>query len=166
VENSARKILVLVNTAASRQLALSAAVELAQQDAANLELYDCGLPTLLPLGWAGDGDMVRQYHALMQTRRLADLEALADPLRSRGLQVSTVAEPDALLEAALVLHLLESKPDLIITEEDARHDAASWQSQADGIVRRHACCPVVLVGADSCPEAVPQARSQTCEGSV
>ena len=136
---------------------------LAQQDPAKLELYDCCLLTLLPLGWAGDTESVRQYHALMQTRRLADLQALADPLRSRGLQVSTVADPGAVLEAALVLHLLESPPDLIITEEGARHDATSWQCQIDGIVRRHARCPVVLVGAEPWRDNVPQALLQPKE---
>ena len=166
VENSVRKILVLVDAAAASQLSLNAAVELVQQDAAKLDLFDCRMGNSLPLGWAGDPEADRQYLALLKSRRLADLEALADPLRSRGLQVSTASDSGALLEEALALHILESAPDLIITEVSAPQEAASWQAQTQCIVYLHARCPVVLVGSDRWRDSVRQALSRTCEGAT
>ncbi len=166
VENSVRKILVLVDTGAACQLSLNAAVELAQQHPAKLDLFDCNLGTPLPLGWAGEPEADRQYRALLKARRFADLEALANSLRSRGLQVSTAPDTGALLEEALTLHILETAPDVIITEDSVAQDVACWQTQTHCIVRRHAGCPVVLVGSDRWRESVLQALSRTCEGAV
>jgi hypothetical protein len=142
-----RKILVLLDTMAPSAAAVHEAARLAQDDAANVELYDCGAGVPLPPGWAESQDAEQAYRALVHDRRLDDLERLARPLRSRGIPVTTCAEEHTPLDEAITLHLEQAAPDLILIDEVRQGGVAAWRTQADGVLRRHARCPVLQVDA-------------------
>ena len=140
--------MVLLDITAPRQEAVQAAVRLAQQEPATVELYDCGLGgAFLAPGWADADDLKFQYRALLRERRLADLERLARPLRSCGLDVTTVSEDNSPLDTAIARHIEHMAPDVIVKDgASARADSGGWQVQTDVILKRHARCAVLLVG--------------------
>jgi universal stress protein E len=117
-QSGLRSILVVVDPTASEHPCVQKAARLAQASGAALELYICDAERDLPLGWnAGD-----DYRALRESRRtalLAALERLADPLRSRGLQVITECEWRVPLEHGIAQHVLASQPDLVV--KDSHH---------------------------------------------
>jgi response regulator RpfG family c-di-GMP phosphodiesterase len=55
---------------------------------------------------------------------------------------------DALPRAeAIAVHLAQAMPDVIVKDcASQRADGAGWLVQTDRILRRHARCPVLLVG--------------------
>jgi nucleotide-binding universal stress UspA family protein len=147
MEAARRKILVLLDALSPCAAALREAALLAQRDAASLELYDCGVDPQLPPGWAEPDDAAEVYRALLHDRRLDDLERLARPLRSRGIQVSTCVEERAPLEDAIVSHLAQAAPDLILIEGRSDGGPSPWRTRAEGALRRHGRCPVLRVDA-------------------
>ena len=147
MESCARKILVLVDVRTPRCAAVHEAARLAHEDAARVELYDCGGTEALPPGWASEDSLDLEYRALVYARRLTDLEYLARPLRSRGIDVTTIAEEGQPLDEAIVQHVLLAEPDLIVMDGPCgAADEAWWQKRPGAILRRHARCPVLLVG--------------------
>ena len=139
--------MVLLDTASPRHEAIEEAARLAQQQCSTVELYDCGMGQYLAPGWAEDTALYGQYLALLHERRLEDLERLARPLRSCGIAVTTVAEEHAPLAEAIVEHIAQAMPDVIVKDSASlRADSAGWQVQTDSILKRYARCPVVLVG--------------------
>jgi nucleotide-binding universal stress UspA family protein len=142
-----RKILVLLDALSPCAAAVREAARLAQRDAARLELYDCGVGPQLPPGWADPDDAAEVYRALLHDRRLEDLERLARPLRSRGIEVTTCAEECAPLEDAIARHLAQAAPDLILIENPGDGGPSPWRALAEGALRRHARCPVLQVDA-------------------
>jgi hypothetical protein len=139
--------MVLLDTASPRHEAVGEAGRLAQQQSSTVELYDCGMGQCLAPGWAEDAGLYGQYLALLHERRLEDLERLARPLRSCGIAVTTVAEQHAPLAEAIIEHIAQAMPDVIVKDRASqRADSAGWQVQTDSILERHARCPVVLVG--------------------
>lgn len=146
---AALKILVLLDIASPLQAAVTAAARLAREKPATVELYDCGPAQYLAPGWADGSVATLQYRAMLRERRLQDLERLARPLRSSGIEVTTVSEECSPLGAAIAQHIEAAAPDVIVRDRRAeRCDEASWQAETDGILKRHARCPILLVGAN------------------
>jgi nucleotide-binding universal stress UspA family protein len=165
VHSPFRKLLVVLDLTAPQQAAVAAAARVAREGPTRVELYDCGAREPLPLSWAGGTDVLQEYRALLQERSLADLERLARPLRAGGIDVTTYAEEGGPLEDAIARHLAQAAPDLIFKDRaGASADAGSWPVRTDGILRRHATCPVVLVGdepqADNGLQAPPRTTKE------
>ena len=147
MEAASRKILVLLDSTVPRQAAVLEAARLAQQDAASLELYDYGLDPQMPHGWTEAVDAADNYRALLRERRISDLERLARPLRSRGIDVTVCVELLVPLDDAIARHLAQTTPDLIVIDDAPVAAATVWRKQVDGALLRHARCPVIRVDA-------------------
>lgn len=143
---SARKILLLLDAAASRQQTLATVQRLAESQEAEVELYDCSVQTFMPPSWTEEAGARETYLELLRERRLWDLERLALPLRRQGLAVVAVAETRTPLSDAVEQHLRDSAPDLIVKDAGPKSAPAdSWHVQTERILARHERCPVVLV---------------------
>ena len=125
MEAASRKILVLLDSTVPRQAAVREAARLAQQDA----------------------DAADNYRALLRERRISDLERLARPLRSRGIDVTVCVELLVPLDDAIARHLAQTTPDLIVIDDAPVAAATVWRKQVDGALLRHARCPVIRVDA-------------------
>ena len=108
-----KRILVVVDPAAHDHPSLARAVRLAERHGCALELYVCDVESDIPDCWAG-GIRANEYRGLLRERRLEELEALARPLRERGLTVVTRSEWHKPLEDAILRHLNETHPDLAV----------------------------------------------------
>ena len=144
---ASRKILVLLDSTVPRQAAVREAARLAQQDAASLELYDYSIDPQMPHGWTEAVDAADNYRALLRERRISDLEQLARPLRSRGIDATICVELLVPLDAAIANHLEQTSPDLIVIDDAPLAAATLWRTQVDGALLRHARCPVMRVDA-------------------
>jgi len=145
-------ILVVVDPTAHAQPALEKAVRIASRCGSQLELYICDVEQQIPESWAG-GARFDQYRKLRRQQLLDDLEALAQPLRDRGLAVGVVCEWHAPLEQGIGFHAIRSRPDLVVKETHwhARMRTGT-QGQTDWNLARQVPMPLLLVRARPWPE--------------
>ncbi|MFM1886041.1 MAG: hypothetical protein RL026_1198 [Pseudomonadota bacterium] len=116
----------------------------------SLELYHCGEQPVLSPGWADHGSSTRVYDDLLRGRQLADLERLADRLRSSGQPVSVTTEPGTASDDTIRAHWEATAPDLIVKEGgDPVAPRPGWLQRTDDLLLRHCACPFLLVGAAS-----------------
>jgi universal stress protein E len=110
-----QKIMVVIDPTTHAQPALVKATQLAVRSGASLELYVCDIEQDIPESWAG-GASAAEYRELSRLRRLDELFALAEPLRGRGLKVTTVCEWHAPLEQGIGHHVIRTAPDLVVKD--------------------------------------------------
>jgi len=128
------KILVVVDPTASVHPCVTKAARIALACGSALELYIC--------------DAEEDLAETRETRReefLVMLEALAAPLRSRGLEVAVKCEWAVPLEQGIGCHVIRTKPDLVV--KDTRHHASLHGVVAltDWTLIRQIAAPLLLV---------------------
>src|SRR5690349_14964097 len=82
-----RKIMVVVDPAALSHACIEKAARIALAFGSSLEIFCCIRPSDLPETWAG-GTTLAAYRGVLRERQVGALDALAKPLRARGLAVS------------------------------------------------------------------------------
>jgi universal stress protein E len=143
--NPIQKILVVVEPNATNHHCLEKAARIALACGSSIELFACDFARDLPETWAG-GTTLAAYRGVMRERHIADLEALATPLRARGLSVTTECHSTAQLEEAIVERAIRTNADLIV--KDARPHPAGARApstQIDWLLIREAPIPLLLV---------------------
>jgi len=139
-----RKILVVVDPSCDEQPAVGRAAWLAEQFSADLELFVCDYDPDIDAGrvatvWIDEPAREKLLSILREK-----LEAIAEPLRKRGLTVSVDVAWDHPLDAGIVRKTIVSKPWLLV--KDTHHHSVlkrtilsntDWQ-----LIRR---CPVPLL---------------------
>jgi len=143
-----RSILVIVDPTASVHPCVEKAARIAQASGAAIELYICDAERDLPLGW-NSGDEHRALRAERRSGLLSALERLAEPLRARGLVVSTDCEWRVPLEHGIAQRVLQSQPDLVV--KDSHHHQQPTRgvlTRTDWILIRLIEKPLLLVRPD------------------
>jgi universal stress protein E len=140
-----RRILVVIDPVAHQQVALEKAVVIAGHCRSSLELYICDEQQDLPESWAG-GSRTREYREMRRLQLLDELNALARPLKARGLDVGTACEWHAPLEQGIGYHVIRTAPDLVI-KETHRHEPVprASLSRTDWNLVRQVPAPLLLV---------------------
>jgi universal stress protein E len=138
-----QKILVLVDPHAIRHPCVEKAANLAHSFGSTLELYICEIEQNVPQSWAG-GTTLAQYRGVVRERRLAMLEALAAPLRTRGIHVLTDTQWSAPFERAVVEHAIRTRADLVV-KDTIRHVSPISFAQDDWVLIHHLPMPLLLV---------------------
>jgi universal stress protein E len=144
-ENVIQKILVVIDPTAIAHACLEKAARLASACGASLELFICESDEDLPESWAG-GTTLAQYRGIARERRIAQLAALAAPLRASGLSVNTSIEWHAPLAEGIVQHAIRSAADLVVKDTDQRIPGRNaLASRIDWILIRQVPAPLLLV---------------------
>jgi universal stress protein E len=140
-----QKILVVVDPTASQHPCIEKAARLAGSFGSTLELYVCEAGEDLPPSWAG-GSTLAQYRGLIREQRLAMLEGLAAPLRTRGIHVITESNWHVPLAEGVTLHALRSRADLVV-KDTHRHSTGPFATGAhtDWELIRQLPTPLLLV---------------------
>jgi universal stress protein E len=110
-----QRILVVIDPTRPEQVALEKAARIALTHGGELQLYICDVQQEPPESWAG-GHRSGEYREILRTRALAELQALASPLREDGLTVTIHYEWHAPLEQGIARHVLRTRPDLVVKE--------------------------------------------------
>jgi universal stress protein E len=147
VKQSIRRILVAVKDLRGRSSpSLKKAARLARALQARVELFHVmSEPVAVDaLAFAKQGLVA--FEKKQQARALQRLEAMAEPLRRTGLDVTVAAEWDFPVHEAVVRRALRSKADLIVAERHEGRHVAPWLLRyADWELLRHSPVPVLLV---------------------
>lgn len=142
-----RRILVAVKQVGGRASpTLQKAAQLARALHARVELFHAiSEPVAVDaLAFASEG--VGKYQARLRARYLKRLEAMADPLRRTGLDVTVGAEWDFPVHEAVVRRAMQWDADLIVAERHASRHIAPWLLRYnDWELLRHSPVPVLLV---------------------
>lgn len=135
------------------QPVVARAAWLAKRVSASLELFICDYDGEIERGvvytvWIQRPDAKEQLLAIHRDR----LEAIAEPLRSRGLEVSVDVAWDYPLGAALVRKVIESKP-WLVAKDTHHHNVLkrTLLSNTDWHLIRDCPAPLLLVKPDSIP---------------
>jgi universal stress protein E len=143
--NVIQKILVVVAPTAQAHPCIDKAARLAASFGSTIELFVCDGDQELPVSWAG-GTTTAQYRGLMRERRVAALERLADPLRARGLSITTDSKWHAPLEEGVVEHAIRIGADLVIKDAQRHRPTARMPvERTDWILIRQVPVPLLLV---------------------
>ncbi|HWL63219.1 MAG TPA: universal stress protein [Steroidobacteraceae bacterium] len=140
-----RRILLAVKNPRQRAFpALAKAAALAQALGAQLELFHAiSGPVAVD---AFSEDAIRKYEDGQRALHLRRLEAMATPLRQRGLAVTTAAEWDYPSYEAVIRHARRSRADLIVVgRHEGRHVARWLLRYSDWELLRQSPVPVLLV---------------------
>ncbi|MEP7243760.1 MAG: universal stress protein [Gammaproteobacteria bacterium] len=139
-----QKILVVVDPTARAHPAIEKAARLAASFASTLELLIFDVDQQLPESWAG-GTTAAQYRDLMRERYRGDLEALAAPLRAKGLSVVTTSHKGLPLDQSIVEHAIRSQADLVVKDTHTSAASINWT------LIRHMPMPLLMVRAAPWP---------------
>ena len=142
-----RRILVAVKEPMAKRLpAVDKAAQLARALGAQLELFHA-ISAPMYLGYEGfDGGNLAQVENARRVQFKSRLEALAGPLRSQGISVTTGAEWDFPAGEAIVRRAARTQADLIVAECHSGEHHRSWLLRlTDWELLRHSPVPVLLV---------------------
>jgi universal stress protein E len=144
-----QKILVVVDPIAARHPCIEKAARLAASFNSTLELYICDSDQHVPESWTP----VTQHHSFLRERRLTMLEALAAPIRERGIHVTAESEWHAPLEEGIVDHAIRSQADLVLKDAH-RNESMSYMpfSPTDRMLIRNLPMPLLLVRSRPWPQ--------------
>jgi len=110
------RILAVLDPTTEAQPALAKAATLARRCGAALELFVCDFDPSLSGQPFFDTDRLRQLREEFVAERLADLEDLAEDLRTEGLEVETHVHWDNPTYRGIVRRVEESSPDLVVKD--------------------------------------------------
>jgi universal stress protein E len=142
-----RRILVCIKEPTAKSLpALAKAAQLARATGASLELFHAIPDAVFVDALGGTDRSSGEYEARSTERYLGQLEALATPLRRRGIRVTTRADWDYPIYEAIVRRAAAIKADLIVAERHATKHVAPWLLRfTDWELLRLSPAPVLLV---------------------
>jgi universal stress protein E len=139
-----RKILVVVDPTAAVQPALDKAVLLASRWHSDLDLLVCDVQQDLADGRVG-GASSEATRRPQRTRMLDALDRLAEPVRAKGLKVSTAYEWHAPLEQGIGYYVVRSQPDLVIKETHRHAPVRGPITRTDWILMQQVPAALLLV---------------------
>jgi nucleotide-binding universal stress UspA family protein len=143
--NPLQKIMVVVDPAALSHACIEKAARIALAFGSALEIFCCIPPGDLPEAWAG-GTTLAAYRGVLRERQVGALEALAKPLRARGLAVTTDCVCTTRVSEALVEHAIRSGADVVIKDVAAQPSPTPRPStQLDWLLIRALPMPLLLV---------------------
>jgi universal stress protein E len=137
--NVIQKILVIVDPAAQTHLCIEKAARLAMSFGSTIELFACDVVPEVPDNVAGS-TTTAQFRGLMREERVAALETLAAPLRSRGVSITTTSHWCPQLDVGIVEHAIRSGADLVMKDVSA-------SAEIDWSLIRQVPMPLLLVRA-------------------
>jgi universal stress protein E len=135
--NVIQKILVVVDPAAQVHACIEKASRLAMSFGSTIELFVCDVDQAVPDNVAGS-TTTAQFRGLMREGRVAALETLAAPLRSRGVSVTTTSSWHPQLDVGIVQHAIRSSADLVVKD-------ASVTAATEGDLIQQIPMPLLLV---------------------
>lgn len=147
------KVLSVIDPTVREQPALERAAWLAEATAAELELLVCYYNEYLSGDRLFDSPSLEKARAEVIANQERHLEALAEPLRSRGITVKTSATWDHPLYEGIVRHVVESGADIVF--KDTHHHGAVTRallSNTDWSLIRTCPVPLWLVKPSPCPK--------------
>jgi universal stress protein E len=125
---------------------LQKAAQLARALHARVELFHAISEPIAVDALAFASESMDRYQSKQQARYLRRLEALAEPLRRTGLDVTVAAEWDFPAHEAVVRRAMQGRADLIVVERHASRHIAPWLLHYnDWELLRHSPVPVLLV---------------------
>jgi universal stress protein E len=134
-------ILVVVDPTATSHLCIEKAARLAQGFGSTLELFIGDVEQ-------GGGTAFLDYRKRLRKQRLAVLEALAVPLRERGLHVKTESQWHVPLEQGIVEHAIRNRVDLVVKDTHRHRPESHMPSvQTDWVLIRQLPMALLLVRA-------------------
>lgn len=140
------KILVVIEADSDKQPALERAEQLAIQAGAELELLLADFNAYLEDGFYFDPVQAKQLRYEHGEQRMKELEALAQPLRDKGLSVSAATAWGNPPHGEIVRRVQESKPDLVLKSTRHHHKIARLLlSNEDWELVRYCPAPLLLV---------------------
>lgn len=143
--NPLQKIMVVIDPRAVSHPCIDKAARIALAFGSSIELFCCAPPVDLPETWAG-GTTLEAYRGVLRERQVGALEALAKPLRARGLTVTTDCACTARVADVLVEHAIRARADLVVKDvEPQQSPAASPATQIDWLLIRAMPAPLLLV---------------------
>jgi nucleotide-binding universal stress UspA family protein len=142
--NPLQKVLVVIDPAATTHPCIEKAARIALAFGSSVELFSCEVQSDLPEMWAG-GTSLAAYRGVLRERQVAALEALAKPLRERGLSVATESVCSERLEEAIVERAIRTEADLVVKDVQ-RHPPRSRapSMQIDWLLIREVPVPLLL----------------------
>lgn len=146
------KVLSVIDPTVREQPALERAAWLAEASEAELELLVCYYNEYLSGDRLFDSPSLEKARAEVIANQERHLEALAEPLRSRGIVVKTSATWDHPLYEGIVRHVVESGADIVF--KDTHHHGAVTRallSNTDWSLIRTCPVPLWLVKPAPCP---------------
>lgn len=149
--SSWRSITVVVDPQQKAHPALQKAAKLAAQSGARLTLLNT---FVLPQPMADVARIsAREIVKAALSDRRRQLEKIAAGVRRRGLKVTCVVEWDYPQHEAVVRHVLETRPDLLVAETAHHSRIARWiLSNTDWELIRSCPCPLWLVRGGKLPK--------------
>jgi universal stress protein E len=147
MKRSIRRILVAVKQVRRRASpTLEKAAALARALDADLELFHAISQPLAIDALMFAGEDVEKFKADERARYVKGLDAMAEPLRQRGLKVTVAADWDYPAHQAIVRRARRSRADLIVAERHAGKHVAPWVLRYnDWELLRNSPVPVLLV---------------------
>jgi len=145
--NPIKSILVIVDPTAERHPAVAKAALLARQLTARLELFICDTRASREMRWAAHAARRAEQPFVMNLK--AFLEDLAQPMRERGVDITTEVECGDPLHVALIDRARRTTADLIV-KDTHRHSLAqrTFMTNTDWELIRACPVPLLLTKAD------------------
>ena len=147
------RILVVVEPDTAKQAALDKAAELARRTGANLELMIADFNAFLEDGYYFDPIQAQKIRYEHGEQRLKELEALAEPLRQQGLEVSTTTAWGNPPHDEVIRRARDTSPDLVVAS--TRHHnkiARLFLGNEDWELVRYCPVPLLLVKSRTWPD--------------
>lgn len=139
-------ILVVIEADSKTQPALQRAQQLAELSGASLELFLAEYNAYLEDGYYFDPVQAKELRYAHGEERLKELEALAQPLRDKGLEVTAATAWGNPPHVEILRRVAESKPALVMQSTRHHHKIARLLlSHTDWELVRHCPVPLLLV---------------------
>ncbi len=144
--NRFRHILVPIRKLNVRRSVIAErAAQIAAGCGARLELFhDLSTPVYVDAVY-GSGKPIAEQTRAMRARALRQLERLAQPLRARGLRVTTAAAWDFPPHEAIIRRALSSGADLIVAHKRGHHEFKTLLGYTDWELLRASPVPLLLI---------------------
>jgi len=145
--NPLERILVVIDPMALTHACLEKAARIALAFGSSVELISCEAPSDLPDAWAG-GTTLAAYRGVVRERQIGRLEALAGPLRARGISMTTESVSAERSDRAIVEHAIRTHVDLVVKDVQRQPVGRGTAStEVDWLLIRETPVPLLLTRA-------------------